>query len=541
MAVLISCGAADANEREPLRRLAELLGPELAVLSNVPRNLAGREIDALLVGPHGVAVCELKYYRGALEARSTGAWLRNGSPITNAATGEEEFNFIDQAERAAQSLKSALVRFDPSLRDQIYIDRCVIITHPDSTLTYSRPELRDSAALLADARQVVEQTMRRVRKKPPILALNRIFAFAEQSVPASLAAEWRNANRDREPVRTAATGTENVRPIRPEVGFALPPNPSPASNSFLPPAFPVRFESPTPIPRFLVAGAVVGLSVIGWILLRGAPPGGGQNPPYPIDPFPVPQQEQISSPRVNLRSGPGPKFQVVKQMVHGDDLIGYGNAKSTESGTWQWVRLNDGTSGYINAKLVEPAQVPSQTVQVTTAAPATPAPPPEAPAPQQQPEASPSPPVPVEDQSARVRQMITSYNIWHDDAPDSGEVPGRSMVLRVDATYTNAREGDWVRGGIVQNGQVISRCNDFRIRPGDGSFWCRAAVFAPGEYQFVIGINGAPVLSHQFVIRSNAQQPAFAEQQNNQLRDQIVSAAARAIFNSIERHNRGSH
>ena len=100
--VLIPCGEAVPNERSALKRLATLLGPEWAILSNVPGSLAGREIDALLVGPRAIVVCELKYYNGALEARKTGAWRRDGAPIIDPIKNTEATNFLDQADTAGK-------------------------------------------------------------------------------------------------------------------------------------------------------------------------------------------------------------------------------------------------------------------------------------------------------------------------------------------------------------------------------------------------------------------------------------------------------
>ena len=80
-------------------------------------------------------------------------------------------------------------------------------------------------------------------------------------------------------------------------------------------------------------------------------------------------------------------------------------------------------------------------------------------------------------------------------------------MLRVDASYANARSGDVAQGVIVQNSQVVSRCNDIPLDPNGGSAWCRIPVFAPGDYLFELGINGTPVASHEFVIPGRTASP----------------------------------
>ena len=143
---------------------------------------------------------------------------------------------------------------------------------------------------------------------------------------------------------------------------------------------------------------------------------------------------------------------------------------------WQYVQLADGSYGYVNSKLVSseaganaPAAMAAASdaamaatdaanaaksaslAATTVAAPTIPPPPQPAPvsAPQQ---------TAAVDEAGRRQQIITSSNFYHDQSPDSGEIPGRSMVLRVDATYANAQQGDEIRGGLVQNGQAVGSC-----------------------------------------------------------------------------------
>jgi hypothetical protein len=208
MAVVIQCGEGEPNERPALRYLEAALGPEWAILANLPATLARREIDALLVGPRGMIVCELKHYRGALQARHTGAWLRDGRPMINAQSKRPEKNFIEQAWRAAQGVKTQLQRFDPAVADKVFVASCVLTTHPHSTLSFARPDLRDHARPLSEGPQLIETLARRSRRRLTPGDLGRILAFAEQPVPPALAATWLAAARS---ANASANGNKPAR------------------------------------------------------------------------------------------------------------------------------------------------------------------------------------------------------------------------------------------------------------------------------------------------------------------------------------------
>jgi hypothetical protein len=119
-----------------------------------------------------------------------------------------------------------------------------------------------------------------------------------------------------------------------------------------------------------------------------------------------------------------------------------------------------------------------------------------------------SPQPSVEDEATRVRSLISSSNFYYDSSRNSGEMPGQSMMLRVDATYANARLGDVAQGKILLNGRLISQCAAIPIQVPTGNFWCRTAIFAPGDYQFVVEINHFPAVIHEFNILPPSPQAA---------------------------------
>jgi hypothetical protein len=107
------------------------------------------------------------------------------------------------------------------------------------------------------------------------------------------------------------------------------------------------------------------------------------------------------------------------------------------------------------------------------------------------------------------------------------------MIIRVDASYANARAGDVVQGGLMQNGQVVGRCNDIVLQES-GTFWCRLPVFRSGNYFFLVGINGTQVLSHNFNITGTSPQV----QQSTSPRNQTTDGIGRQIFGFAARPHR---
>lgn len=104
MALIIEFGTAHPNERNALATLATVFGNQWALLTNIPGYIAGREIDALLVGSRGVIVLELKNHRGSIQAKLSEPW-------TGISGDDRERKPLYQAENAAKILKRELARF----------------------------------------------------------------------------------------------------------------------------------------------------------------------------------------------------------------------------------------------------------------------------------------------------------------------------------------------------------------------------------------------------------------------------------------------
>lgn len=189
MACLVPCGTPEKNEVAALQTLRAALPPEWALLSNLPRKVVGREIDACLVGPRGIVVVELKYYRGDLTARAMGEWDGIGG-------SDKHKNPIEQAGKSAQILKSYLVKRDPGLDRVLYIDGIVLLTHPNSSLRLESPQLASCVGLLHDAQRVVDLMLREISLRYKwVRPLNfevlcRIFKAIGKQIPMELVDEW---------------------------------------------------------------------------------------------------------------------------------------------------------------------------------------------------------------------------------------------------------------------------------------------------------------------------------------------------------------
>lgn len=157
MAVHISLGAVQAHEQRALDTITELLAPEWLILSNVPSRLAGREIDVLLMGPRGLLVASLKDHRGDLTITVKGPWLRDGVAITK-KSGKPEHNFVDDAQQQAQILKESWAAYDPNT-GAAWIDRCVVVTNPRSTLTAERDVFFADACMIDQLPLLIERRL----------------------------------------------------------------------------------------------------------------------------------------------------------------------------------------------------------------------------------------------------------------------------------------------------------------------------------------------------------------------------------------------
>ena len=190
MAVWIRCGEPHYNERDALGALCKIFPDEWALLTNLPRYLVDREIDACLVGPDGIVVLELKNYRGEVTARPIGSW-------TGIAGSDRDKNPLEQASKCAQRLKSYLVGRVPALDRRIYVEGVVILTHPLCKLSLGDPSLSDCVGRLADATVVVRKRLLRLRRAHRWVGaldfetLQQVFAALTLELPLELAARWK--------------------------------------------------------------------------------------------------------------------------------------------------------------------------------------------------------------------------------------------------------------------------------------------------------------------------------------------------------------
>jgi hypothetical protein len=80
MAYHFPCVESEENEEGAIEELKSSFGDEWLLLTNVPGYIAGREIDACLLGPRGMLVLELKNHRGSIVVPKVGDWkgIREG-------------------------------------------------------------------------------------------------------------------------------------------------------------------------------------------------------------------------------------------------------------------------------------------------------------------------------------------------------------------------------------------------------------------------------------------------------------------------------
>lgn len=116
------------------------------------------------------------------------------------------------------------------------------------------------------------------------------------------------------------------------------------------------------VPAWVYIVALVGLFFVVMTIsrisgLRREPVAHSDAPPYPITAFSSPRDEVVSAAGLNVRSGPGRQYSTVRNqpLTQGEHVSGIGEATSTENGRWQYVRLQDGAYGYVNARNLKPA------------------------------------------------------------------------------------------------------------------------------------------------------------------------------------------
>jgi len=293
---------------------------------------------------------------------------------------------------------------------------------------------------------------------------------------------------------------------------------------------PVR---PLNIPKRQVPGVIkvaIGLAVVALAIWIWRTPKSSS----PVTYFPAEIHEKVGATKINVRTSPDPKSPAVRQLVDGDEVAALGSASSPDGGIWHYVRLSDGSLGFVNSKLVQAVAAGNPPPASNTAVATTEAVPQNTETDASTPTIAPPQNVQPSEDPDRVKRVITSAIVHHDDGVDSGEVPGRSYVMRVDAQYAEAHLGDVAQGVVVQNGQVVGRCDEIGLQAGTGSFWCRVPVFAPGDYLFVVGINRQVIFSREFVVQPAASRPMMVTQQgpgfHHHQADQVGTELLRMMF-----------
>ena len=299
-------------------------------------------------------------------------------------------------------------------------------------------------------------------------------------------------------------------------GATLLPQRAPASNQGTTDAILARLAKqpvrPLNIPKRQVPGVIkvaIGLAAIALAFWLWPKP----KPPNPVTYFPAEIHEKVAATKINIRTSPDPKSPAVRQLVDGDEVTALGSASSPDGGIWHFVRLSDGSLGFVNSKLVQVVPTGNPPPASNNPVAATDTVPQNTETDASTPTITPPQNVQSSEDPDRVKRVITSAIVHHDDGVDSGEVPGRSYVMRVDAQYAEAHPGDVAQGVVVQNGQVVGRCDEIELQAGTGSFWCRVPVFAPGDYLFVVGINRQVIFSREFVVQQGASRPMMVTQQ----------------------------
>ncbi|WGM38659.1 NERD domain-containing protein [Caulobacter sp. NIBR1757] len=344
MAQQVACGAPEANEVQALKTLTAALGDGWVLLSNIPKRLAGREIDVLLVGRDAVIVVELKYYQGVLTQPVTGPWLRDGMAIVE---NNKDVNFLDQAEKAAQTLKGQLKRRFPDI--DVYVDACVLLTHPGSSLKVDRPGSTPDAALLADAGRLIAARSK-LGSAVSQRTIEQIFDFVGKSVPEVL-------KKPPPPRSPSAPPRQPPPPPRAPPTHSRQPPPPPSAPAPRPSAgaglvhrkriAPSQKKRSTGSPVGVLMLAVVGIAIVwgGWTMYQKIAP-------------PRPEVLYASPGRgasvVNVRSGAGTGFEIVDRLPAGTPVELRGGVETRRGQGWVAVRTPSGKDGYVKETLLSP-------------------------------------------------------------------------------------------------------------------------------------------------------------------------------------------
>lgn len=340
MAILIKKGDPDPNEVAAFEALSAQFSDEWAIFTNLPRASFRQEVDALLVGPRGVVAIELKYWRGDIVARALSPW-----------TGGDGSNPCDQAESAAQKIKSYLERKNPQLSGKVFIKGIALMTHPGSTLEIEDSELRNRVTKIDSASSLIQRVLANQPNLVANGALRDIFSALKEPVPPSILTLWDKP--EPKPIAHAEGFTTGL--VAPQLAQEIAQRPE------MPKSGPLgRNHLSVPRSRFpfalvlCIVGALLAGMVLIWLFKYSSPVGGESQSSAHY------QLIQNS----NERAGPGTAYAKRKVLATGESVDVAGRA--IDSAGRGWLKLADG--GFVRetlARQVTPATVVKPNALVT--------------------------------------------------------------------------------------------------------------------------------------------------------------------------------
>lgn len=523
MAVHYSRGNPKSNERAAIQTLLSTFSDEYALITSIPRRdrfrdrPARKEIDCVLVGPHGVIVLELKHYSGNVHARHEGQWD---------GIGDKE-NPLQQAQDQAQQLKGRLEEGDQTLSKQIYVTSVVVLTHPNCELTCEGPYEQENVGFLSDVVNLVERKLASVNSRrgknlnaallTHILKILNITASPEQidvwrSVEAvAQRAAASRANQPLVPPSTSnpgptyssikyATGSEMSQlrvTAQPEAGYREPIHTS------RPLYRPVR--SQVPLDQGVSVGkvlAMIAAGVVGFLLLARLVAAlfmaihGSSNISFAS--AAVARRVENGQPvdATTLFDGAPAEVVFVANYVNGragEDVI---RISIWNSGGGQAARCSDlaisGANGWIScpATLGEGSYYYQLAVNDKILG---------------------NYPFRIVDRN-RLNVMIEAAAISsqvRNERPVDTRAFDAGSPVGIYLTYQNARN-DTISLQLTKDGVVTSTCKDYVLGYGSGSYYCDWQQVDPGKRSFVVLIDGIKVGEYAFVV--NAPPPPSAIQ-----------------------------
>lgn len=162
MATIVQLGASSPEELTALERISEQL-PDDYFLTTSAWGVEGRQLDSVLICPHGIMNLELKHWRGTVRPRHYGPWTRDHGVEEHA--GENPY---EQAESGSKKLASYLRIRLQTRRLPARVDYLILLTHPSVILDLADESLtvqdRSHVAVLRNTVTAIEGVLRHVHK-----------------------------------------------------------------------------------------------------------------------------------------------------------------------------------------------------------------------------------------------------------------------------------------------------------------------------------------------------------------------------------------